>query len=257
MAMMTLHILIDLEMAGKEIEREGRTIFDAIELSHTLRLNCEGADMTHFQRAIFIVNEIAICVWSAIEGVESYSKIGTVEVVSNSQTRVVSELYCCEGDGCLVVRNVGAVPQSLLQEWAGMVLLKGIRDLIVFEGMHMSKYNQSLDSRIRVLCSSFVDESKQTVHSALGLQPLDVGNIVDGCAAAIFCRAELNEQSAVIYVVVRDAPYTIGAARSLEVLQEEISRFLGGRDVSFPGLDFHRQMIRKDGFLYSTETMFS
>jgi hypothetical protein len=242
-------------MAHKDLDRDGRSVISPLEVEGTLVFSC-SIDSAIFHKGIYILNKIAENVWTGINHDSSYQKIGGIEMQSDRYFRTITEFYCREGDDCVVVRNVGEVPFTLLQEWVRHTMFGGIRDLLIFEGMYLSKYNRSLDSRIRIIFSSAVDEPRRSEHKSI--QQLDVGNILDGCAAAIFCHSEMNSVSAVIYIVVRESTYTMEAARSLESLEKHINSFLGGHQIQFSrDASLHRNMLRGDQFMSTTENMFT
>jgi hypothetical protein len=243
-------------MSAKDTEREGRSFLDGHDAVKVGSLVFVHDEFVVFEKGLFVVNSIAQNVWAAVEASSNYQKFGTIYLKApTGSEQIITELYRCEGDRCAIIRNIGNVPQPLLQEWADYVLLSGIKELVIFEGMHIAKYNHSLNSRIRVMFTSTLSEENRATHSSL--TELEVGNILDGCAAAIFCKAELLALNATLYIVVREASYTLEAARSLESLAPFISSFLGDREVVFPGLIFHRNMLKSDGFMYTTENMFT
>lgn len=233
-------------------------------LSLSLSLDMISGVAMDFSTFTFVLDEIARnIVDSALA--RGYTQVGTVtlhQIQNQDQDQdkkkevCVSKLYAKSSTVCLV-HQCGVLPDSLYSAWTQLFLTHPTcQSCLVLSGLPIAAYNSNIDlGGLRILYSSAVEETeKEKFHHCI---PLDTGNILSGCAAAVVCQCEYTSLKAVVCVSLRGLSYTHEAAMMFEQISPQVSEYLQVEGLQLSGNNaLHRKMIKSDQFLSRTENMY-
>lgn len=168
--------------------------------------------------------------------------------------QIISEIYINKLNNILIIKNIQSISDSLIHEWVNLVTFENIQEIMIFDGIYISKFNHNHNDRLRVLFSSQVlNEDKQIYNH---IQTLETGNIVENASAALICYSEFHSLKAVLCLAIRESSYSQEAAQAYLQLENQLKNFLQIDHIQFLDSKIHKKMIRHDPFISRTSNMF-
>ena len=219
----------------------------------------EGVNM-NFTTFTFVLDDIAR---NIVDGAiaRGYKQVGTVTLSQgNKRAECVTKIYAqdAESSSCLI-HQCGLISDTLHSSWSQLFLNHAeCRSCLILSGLPTPAYNSDMSlGGLRVLYSSTVEEQIKTQFMNC-TTPLETGNMLSGCTAAVLCQCEYRALEAVVCVSLRGLAYTYEAAMMFENISPQASRYLNvDETLALSGNNaLHSKMVKADQFLSRTENMY-
>lgn len=206
-----------------------------------------SSDIKSFTTAICVVNDIASNVFAMISETNKCRNAGKIYLTGDGAKQAVGDIYTV-ADDVLYITCTSPIPAECCYNWTKSLLGHCTRCFVLDAIARKTVQSQS-DSLLRTITTS------ATLPSPF--PQLEVGNVVGSLTASIVTHCEFRDVPCVAYIALREAQYTVEAARAFEVLLPQLREILNDSTLNFPGTEFYRNKRRSDVFLFNTENMYT
>jgi len=228
-------------------------IFEQNTFIENISMKLDNFSLTSNPKLLLIINNtIASAAGRKIISHFSMNSIGWIE-----GSKKYGQVLANENLEIVVVVIKSDIPEPISYKISNTLVQMEPRMTVILDGYNASKVQRDSlnNSNIRYLQTSCVPE--ESSPKSLGVSHLDIGAVVCGLSAAVISQCEVRKLPAVICFSIREAAYTLSAAKSFEVIWPIIRKCLDDMSLPLPDSDDYMLVKRSDPFLINTENLYT
>jgi hypothetical protein len=238
--------------------------------------NVVECDVLAFGSALVVMNDIGKVMCGSL--------VSQLQLVVIAKLRlgneVVTEVYASEKrentDGLVLIWNsVNSMPVENVAEWFELVQRYHVQKWVIVDGLSNVHFpNVDVSSAevgragLRVIKGCAASSFDEAVFASVPVPVLEAGVMVQGPCAYIVNHCDVRGVPCIAVAVIREAAFTVEAARRLELVWSWLESFVGAARGGVTGSVFKSSLERpavasyavqrlRDPFLVNTDSLYS